>query len=50
MQLDCNRYTTIKEAIKYSSHPFGLMAIYVSKTGQEIYFINGKPHKIVVVE
>ena len=49
MEIGHNRYSTIKEAIKYSTEPYGLIAIYVDADGEEYYFINGKPHKIVVV-
>ena len=41
MQLDINRYTTIKEAIIYSTEPYGLIAIYVNKEGKKFYFVNG---------
>ena len=38
-----NRYFTIKEAIINSTGEKGLIAIYVDKKGNEIYFVNGKP-------
>jgi len=39
-----SRYNTIKEAIKYSTGEYGLIAVYVNpKTNEEVYFINGKP-------
>ena len=36
-------YYTIKEAIKYSSGEFGLIATYEDANGKLYYFINGKP-------
>lgn len=36
-------YTTIKEAIKYSSGEFGLIATYQDADGKLFYFVNGKP-------
>ena len=38
-----NKYKTIKEAIIYSSEPFGLFSFYIEKNGKEVMFINGKP-------
>lgn len=38
-----NRYYTIKEAVKYSTGEYGLIAVYINKQGKETYFINGKP-------
>jgi hypothetical protein len=35
-------YYTIKEAIKYSSGEFGLIATYEDANGILYYFINGK--------
>jgi|688.fasta_scaffold2880496_1 hypothetical protein len=36
-------YTSIKEAIKMSSEPFGIIATYLAPNGAYHYFINGKP-------
>ena len=36
-------YTTIKESIKMSSQPYGLIATYLAPDGAYHYFINGKP-------
>lgn len=36
-------YKTIKEAIKYSSGEFGLIATYEDANGKLFYFLNGKP-------
>ena len=42
--LENNTYSTIKEAIKYSTGEWGLIAVYVNpKTKLPTYFINGKP-------
>ena len=45
MYIGNNEYTTIKEAIQYSTEPYGLIAIYVSKEGKKFYFLNGLPVK-----
>ena len=38
------KYKTIKEAIKATSPPEGMLfAIYVDKNGNETWFMNGKP-------
>jgi hypothetical protein len=34
-------YTTIKEAIKYSSGEYGLISCYEDANGKLYYFING---------
>ena len=36
-------YTTIKESIKMSTEPFGLIATYQDATGKLFYFISGRP-------
>lgn len=36
-------YTSIKEAIKFSSGEFGLIATYQDADGKLFYFVNGKP-------
>ena len=41
MYINNNEYTTIKEAIIYSTEPYGLIAIYVNKEGKKFYFVNG---------
>lgn len=41
--LENSTYSTIKEAIFYSSGNNGLIAIYKAPNGQLTYFINGKP-------
>ena len=36
-------YTSIKEAVKYSSGEFGLIATYQDADGKLFFFINGRP-------
>ena len=36
-------YTTIKESIKMSSEPYGLIATYLAPDGAYHYFISGRP-------
>ncbi|MGO4819515.1 hypothetical protein [Flavobacterium sp. W22_SRS_FP1] len=36
-------YDSIKDAVKYSSGEFGLIATYKDANGKLFYFINGKP-------
>jgi hypothetical protein len=36
-------YNTIKDAIKFSTGEFGLIATYEDAEGKLWYFINGKP-------
>lgn len=43
--LENNRYSTIKQAIKFSTGSYGLIAVYVDpKTKKEVFFLNGKPY------
>jgi len=37
------RFYTIKEAVKYSTGSYGVIAVYIDKKGKEYFFINGKP-------
>jgi hypothetical protein len=42
--LENNTYTTIKEAIKYSSGEYGCIAVYLKDANSlPVYFINGRP-------
>jgi hypothetical protein len=42
--LENNKYSTIKEAIKFSTGEYGLIAVYVEpKTKKEYFFIGGRP-------
>jgi len=43
-------YTSIKEAVKMSSEPFGLIACYQSPDGALYYFINGIPQVSIGVK
>ena len=36
-------YTTVKEAIKYSSGDYGLIATFEDAEGNLYWFVNGKP-------
>jgi hypothetical protein len=36
-------YTTIKESIKMSSEPYGVIATYLAPDGAYHYFLNGVP-------
>jgi hypothetical protein len=36
-------YTTIKEAVKFSSGDFGLISCYQDVNGKLFYFVNGIP-------
>ena len=42
--LENSTYSTIKEAIFYSTGANGLIAIFKDKNNRETYFINGKPY------
>ena len=42
--LENSTYSTIKEAIFYSTGDNGVLSVYVNpKTNKEVYFVNGKP-------
>jgi hypothetical protein len=41
--LENSTYSTIKEAIKYSTGDYGLIAVYQAPDGKLTYFINGVP-------
>ena len=43
MHLGGEIYTSIKEAIKMSTEPFGLIATYQDENGKLWWFINGRP-------
>ena len=36
-------YDTIKDAVKYSSGDWGVIATYKNKEGEYFYFVNGRP-------
>jgi hypothetical protein len=38
-----SRFYSIKEAVKYSTGEFGVIAVYIDKQGKEYFFINGRP-------
>jgi hypothetical protein len=41
--LENSTYSTIKEAIFYSTGNNGIIAVYEAPDGKLVYFLNGKP-------